>query len=598
MTNQNDALQPKDQRAPLNPAQGRHEMYANTNNANNGVADGTIRVGAVKPGDAHATNGQPGARLIVAGVGGGGSNAVNRMIEAKTPGVSFVAINTDAQALELANAPVRLRIGEELTRGLGAGGSPEIGRQAAEESYRALSDAFAGADMVFITAGMGGGTGTGASPVVAQAARDQGALTVAVVTTPFAFERRRQTSAEAGLAALRDVVDALIVVPNERLMRMVARDTSVFEAYRLADDILRMGVQGVSDLITVPGLINLDFADVRAIMAEAGTAYMSVGAASGENRAEAAAHAALNNPLLELDITGAQGVIFNITGGDDLTMGEVGRIAELLSAACRPDANVIFGTVYDAHSDGALKLTVVATGFEPHVTHMTPVIPVNRAAQVASTLHALRPAIVGAPTSQSLAPAHDQRGQWSAFGAQPGAASAHVAPTAQGSVVAPQAPRTGQAGQAPSAQSAHPAHNAPSAAPPAPRVYGDANVPYAPQSRYTPEVSERAQMSLAAPAPQAAQTPYPGQVGQRPAGAIPFFDEDGDEAGIADADDDITGAYPALRAARALQAQAGATGRAGGATQPNDADGDDDEDEVVVASAEARRMWGNLFPRR
>jgi len=594
MTNQNDATQPKDQRAPLNPAQGRHEMNANANaaRANNGAADGTIRVGAVKPGDAHAANGQPGARLIVAGVGGGGSNAVNRMIEAKTPGVSFVAINTDAQALELANAPVRLRIGEELTRGLGAGGNPEIGRQAAEESYRALSDAFAGADMVFITAGMGGGTGTGASPVVAQAAHDQGALTVAVVTTPFAFERRRQTSAETGLAALRDVVDALIVVPNERLMRMVARDTSVFEAYRLADDILRMGVQGVSDLITVPGLINLDFADVRAIMAEAGTAYMSIGAASGENRAEAAAHAALNNPLLELDITGAQGVIFNITGGDDLTMGEVGRIAELLSAACRPDANVIFGTVYDAHSNGALKLTVVATGFEPHVTHAAPVAPINRAAQVASTLHTLHPSTVGAPTSQSLF-AHDQRGQWSAFGTPPSAASAHVAPTAQGPAALP-APHTEQAGQAPSIQSAHPAHNAPSAATPAPRVYGDANVPYAPQSRYTPEMGERAL------APQASPAAHAAHAGQRPAGALPFYDEDGDEAGVDGADDDITGAYPALRAARALQAR-GAVGHASAAQPASDDEYDgteDDEDEVVVAPAEARRMWGALFPHR
>ncbi len=267
------------------------------------------------------------ARLVVAGVGGGGSNAVNRMIEAHTQGVTFMAINTDAQALEYANAPIRLRIGEELTRGLGAGGNPEVGRKAAEESFAALSKAFVGADMVFITAGMGGGTGTGASPVVAQAAREQGALTVAVVTTPFAFERRRHLSAEDGLAALQDVVDALIVVPNERLMQLVARDTSVFEAYRMADDVLRMGVQGISDLITVPGLINLDFADVRAIMSDAGTAYMSLGSASGENRAEIATRMALNNPLLATDITGAQGVIFNITGGDDLTMTEVGRIA-------------------------------------------------------------------------------------------------------------------------------------------------------------------------------------------------------------------------------------------------------------------------------
>ncbi len=287
MTSQNDTTQPKDTRAPLYGTQhATVNPTANPANGQNGQNGQPHQGATVRPGAANTRSAAPGgaaapgARLIVAGVGGGGSNAVNRMIEAKTPGVSFLAINTDAQALEQAKAPVRLRIGEELTRGLGAGGNPEVGRQAAEESYQALGDAFAGADMVFITAGMGGGTGTGASPVVAQAARDQGALTVAVVTTPFAFERRRQTSAETGLSALRDVVDAMIVVPNERLMRMVARETSVFEAYRLADDILRMGVQGISDLITVPGLINLDFADVRAIMADAGTAYMSVGAAS------------------------------------------------------------------------------------------------------------------------------------------------------------------------------------------------------------------------------------------------------------------------------------------------------------------------------
>ena len=311
------------------------------------------------------------ARLLAVGIGGAGTNAINRMIEAGVGGVEFFAMNTDAQALEMSRAPRRLRIGETLTRGLGAGGVPEIGQRAAEESYDEIQQALAGADMVFITAGMGGGTGTGASPLVAQAARDRGALTVAVVTTPFAFERKRKQIAAQGVAALREIVDALIVVPNERLMQVAAHDMSAFEAYRLADDVLRQGVQGISDLITVPGLINLDFADIRAVMADAGSALMSIGLANGENRAEVAARDAITNPLLDVDISGARGVIFNITGGDDLTMHEVNRIAEIISGAAHPDADIIFGTVHDSTIAGSLKVTVVATGFEPRVSHVT-----------------------------------------------------------------------------------------------------------------------------------------------------------------------------------------------------------------------------------
>jgi len=307
------------------------------------------------------------ARLLTVGVGGAGSNAVNRMIEAQVRGVEFAAMNTDAQALGLSRAATRLRLGETLTRGLGAGGNPDVGRRAAEESAEQIAAALAGTDMVFITAGMGGGTGTGAGPLVARAAHEQGALTVAVVTTPFAFERRRKLVAEQGIAALREVVDALIVVPNERLMQLTPKETGVFEAYRMADDVLRQGIQGISDLITVPGLINLDFADIKVVMRDAGSALMAMGQASGEDRAETAARGAISNPLLDVDISGARGVIFNITGGDDLTMREVNHIADIISGAAHPDANIIFGTVYDPSSAGAIKITVVATGFEPRV---------------------------------------------------------------------------------------------------------------------------------------------------------------------------------------------------------------------------------------
>ncbi len=319
------------------------------------------------------------ARIAAVGVGGAGANAINHMINAGVTGVEFMAMNTDAQALELALAPVRIRLGEALTHGLGAGGNPLVGQQAAEESYSQIHDQVTGFDMVFITAGMGGGTGTGASPLVAQAARDVGALTVAVVTLPFAFERRRNQVAERGVEALRETVDALILVPNERLMELNPGNLGAFEAYRLADDILRQGIAGISDLITIPGLINLDFADIRSIMTDTGSALMSVCSASGEHRAEEVARGALSNPLLHVDIDGARGVIFNITGGDDLTMAEVHTIAESISAAAHPEANIIFGSVYDPSLAGSVKVTVVATGFEPRVLHSD--LPISPRAQ-------------------------------------------------------------------------------------------------------------------------------------------------------------------------------------------------------------------------
>jgi cell division protein FtsZ len=331
----------------------------------------------------------PTARIAAVGVGGAGTNAINHMIKVQVGGVEFIAMNTDAQALDQALSPIRMRLGENLTHGLGAGGNPLVGERAAEESYGMICEHLAGFDMVFITAGMGGGTGTGASPLVAQAAREAGALTVAVVTSPFAFERRRKQIAHKGVEALREVVDALILVPNDRLMDLNPGNLGAFEAYRLADDILRQGIQGISDLITIPGLINLDFADIRAIMTDTGSALMSICSASGEHRAELATQGALSNPLLDSDICGARGVIFNITGCDDLTMSEVHTIADSLAAAAHPEANLIFGSVYDPTLSGAIKLTVVATGFEPRVVH--PELPLNLHAR------ATQPALISPP---------------------------------------------------------------------------------------------------------------------------------------------------------------------------------------------------------
>ncbi len=305
------------------------------------------------------------AQIRVIGVGGGGSNAVNRMIQANMSGIEFIAINTDAQALLLNDAPHHIRIGDKLTRGLGAGGNPSVGGKAAEENAEEIYEALKGSDMVFITAGMGGGTGTGASPVVAQIAREVGALTVGVVTKPFAFEgKKRLLSAEEGIANLKQHVDTLITVPNDRLLQVADKRTPLSEAFRLADDVLRQGIQGISDLITVPGLINLDFADVKTIMSAAGSALMAIGEANGDNRATDAAQIAIASPLLDIDISGARGVLFNITGGMDLTLFEVNEAADVIYHAAHPEANIIFGAVQDPNFDGKVKITVIATGFD------------------------------------------------------------------------------------------------------------------------------------------------------------------------------------------------------------------------------------------
>ncbi|HET9000393.1 MAG TPA: cell division protein FtsZ [bacterium] len=305
------------------------------------------------------------AAIKVVGVGGGGSNAVNRMISAGLRGVEFIAINTDAQALALSNADKKIHVGGKLTRGLGAGGDPEIGRQAAEECREELTEALEGADMIFVTAGMGGGTGTGGAHVVAQVGRELGALTIGVVTRPFSFEgRRRAVVADEGIRNLRQRVNTVITIPNDRLLQVVDKSATVVEAFRVADDILRQGVQGIADLITVPGLINLDFADVRAVMTEAGSALIGIGVADGENRAVKAAQAAIASPLLETSMDGARGVLMNITGGTDLALFEVSEAAQVVQKAADADANIIFGAVIDERLDGEVRITVIATGFE------------------------------------------------------------------------------------------------------------------------------------------------------------------------------------------------------------------------------------------
>ncbi|MED4571173.1 cell division protein FtsZ [Brevibacillus agri] len=305
------------------------------------------------------------ARIKVIGCGGGGSNAVNRMIAGGVKGVEFITLNTDAQALQLSSADIKLQIGEKLTRGLGAGANPEIGKKAAEESRDMIENALRGADMVFVTAGMGGGTGTGAAPVVAEIAKELGALTVGVVTRPFSFEgRKRSQHGEAGIAALKEKVDTLIVIPNDRLLEIVDKNTPMLEAFREADNILRQGVQGISDLIAVPGLINLDFADVKTIMTERGSALMGIGVGSGENRAAEAARRAISSPLLETSIDGARGVLMNITGGTNLSLYEVNEAADIVSSAADPDVNMIFGAVINEDLKNELVVTVIATGFE------------------------------------------------------------------------------------------------------------------------------------------------------------------------------------------------------------------------------------------
>lgn len=309
---------------------------------------------------------ETGARIKVVGVGGGGTSGVERMIKAGLKGVEFVVVNTDAQALHHSAATTKVHIGKETTRGLGAGADPAVGRKAAEESQQEIFEMLNGSDMVFVTAGMGGGTGTGASPLVSAAARDTGALVVGIVTKPFTFEgERRRQQAEAGIAELKENVDTLITIPNDRLLQMIDRRTSLLEAFRVVDDVLQQGVQGISDLITVHGLINLDFADVKAIMQDAGSALMGIGRAAGDNRAVEAARRAIESPLLEVSIEGATGVLFNITGGRNMTMHEIDEAAKTITDAVDPSANIIFGAVLDEGLDDDLKITVVATGFEP-----------------------------------------------------------------------------------------------------------------------------------------------------------------------------------------------------------------------------------------
>jgi cell division protein FtsZ len=313
------------------------------------------------------------AVIKVLGVGGAGGNAVNRMIETGMTGVEFWVLNTDAQVLQMAKTEKRLQIGNKITRGLGAGGNPSIGQKAAEESREDIAAAIEGADMVFITAGMGGGTGTGAAAVVADIARDLGALTVGVVTKPFGFEgRRRLQQANQGLEALKENVDTLIVIPNDRLLDVVERRTSMQDAFHVADDILLRGVQGISDIITIPGLINVDFADVKAIMHQSGSAIMGIGRGTGEGRALEAARMAVNSPLLETTIDGASGVIFSVTGGADMTLHEVNEAAEIVYDAVDPEANIIFGSVIDEKLHGEIQITVIATGFELTGSHAEP----------------------------------------------------------------------------------------------------------------------------------------------------------------------------------------------------------------------------------
>lgn len=320
--------------------------YNNDDNNNMALVDGT-------------------ATIKVIGVGGAGNNAVNRMIEAEIKGVDFIAVNTDKQALQISKAKTKIQIGEKITRGLGAGANPDIGAQAAEETKSEVAEALRGADMVFVTAGMGGGTGTGAAPVVAVAAKEMGILTIGVVTKPFTFEgKKRLSQAERGIESLKGKVDTLVVIPNDKLLQIVDRKTSIIDAFKMADDVLRQGVQGISDLIAIPGLVNLDFADVKTVMLNQGMAHMGVGRASGENRAEDAAKEAIQSPLLETSIEGAKGVIINITGGDNLGLHEVNTAAELVQRSVDPEANIIFGTVTDESMGDEIQITVIATGFE------------------------------------------------------------------------------------------------------------------------------------------------------------------------------------------------------------------------------------------
>ncbi|MGL5080709.1 MAG: cell division protein FtsZ [Microcoleaceae cyanobacterium] len=344
------------------------------------------------------------ARIKVIGVGGSGGNAVNRMIESDVTGVEFWTVNTDAQALTQSKAPKRLQIGQKLTRGLGAGGNPAIGQKAAEESREEIAQSLEGADLVFITAGLGGGTGTGAAPIVAEVAKELGALTIGVMTRPFVFEgRRRISQADEGIAALQSRVDTLIVIPNNKLLAVITEQTPVQEAFRYADDILRQGVQGISDIITIPGLVNVDFADVRAVMADAGSALLGIGVASGKSRAKEAAIAAISSPLLEASVHGARGVVFNITGGTDLTLHEVNAAAEAIYEVVDPNANIIFGAVIDDRLQGEIKITVIATGFSSEEKQAT--LTARETQAMRSTMAA--PSVSATPQPKPMSPPTD-----------------------------------------------------------------------------------------------------------------------------------------------------------------------------------------------
>ena len=332
------------------------------------------------------------ANIKVIGVGGGGNNAVNRMVESELNGVQFLSVNTESQVLELSKADVTIQIGEKVTKGLGAGANPQIGEEAAQESREEITKALEGADMVFVTAGMGGGTGTGAAPIVAECAKEIGALTVGVVTKPFAFEgKRRRAQAEKGIEFLTQKVDTIIVIPNDKLLQVVDKKCSLSDAFGKADDVLRQGIKGISDLIQIPGLINLDFADVKTIMTEQGEALMGIGIATGENRAADAAKMAINSPLLETSIDGAKGILLNISGSANLSLFEINEAAEIISDAADPDANIIFGSVIDESLGDSVQVTVVATGFNSSTKNVP---------EFGKTTTAARPATnTSAPTS-------------------------------------------------------------------------------------------------------------------------------------------------------------------------------------------------------
>ncbi len=345
------------------------------------------------------------AKIKVVGVGGAGCNAVDRMIDEGLQGVEFIAINTDAQALMLSKATTRVRVGEKITRGLGSGGNPEIGRKAAEESAEELYEVLKGSDMVFITAGMGGGTGTGGASIVAQIAKEVGALTIGVVTRPFTFEgARRIQSAENGISKFKEQADTLIVIPNDRLLQIVDKRANLQSAFRMADDVLRQGVQGISELITVPGLINLDFADVRTIMSEGGAALMAVGTAKGEDAARAAAEQAISSQLLDITIDGARGILFNVTGGSDLTLFDVNQAAAIIKETAHPDVNLIFGAVIDPSMKDSVRITVIATGFENTPTSMLRTSEMNVRENYERGQKSSNPTPAARPSEQIYAP--------------------------------------------------------------------------------------------------------------------------------------------------------------------------------------------------